>query len=332
MLNISVQQLFDIHTEKLGLTWIAGHDGGDRVIRYDVIDTTGEEVSVSANPLSNIAKTPYQLLVGHLNLIHPHQVQILGYFETSYLAGLREISRQDALQQMFDHRPHCIIIAEDQEVPTEILALCNERNTPLFTSHFSSNKLSNDLFYFLSTSLATKATLHGVFMEVMAIGVLLTGDSGVGKSELALELINRGHRLVADDAPEFSQIAPGVLNGTCPEALSDFLEVRGLGIINVRQLFGDSAIKSNKYLKLIIHLERMTQDRLLDLDRLEGSYRDREILDVEVPEITIPVAPGRNLAVLVECAARNHILRISGFNSAQDFIERQRKLLMEEQE
>ena len=144
-----------------------------------------------------------------------------------------------------------------------------------------------------------------------------------GKSELALELITRGHRLVADDAPEFSRIAPEIINGTCPPTLVDFLEVRGLGIINVRQLFGDSAVKSSKYLRLIIRLERLEKAELIDIDRLSGSYRMRKILEVDIPEITLPVAPGRNLAVLVECAARNHILRNSGYNSSEDFISRQ---------
>ena len=168
-------------------------------------------------------------------------------------------------------------------------------------------------------------TLHGVYMEVMAIGVLITGPSGIGKSELALELISRGHRLIADDAPLFSRIAPDIINGTCSEILQDFLEVRGMGIINVRELFGDSAIKKNKYLKLIVQLQPMNREDLLALDRLEGSYKTRTILDMDIPQITLPVAPGRNLAVMMECAARNHILRDSGYNASATFSKRQQK-------
>ncbi|MDX1519257.1 MAG: HPr(Ser) kinase/phosphatase, partial [Gammaproteobacteria bacterium] len=123
--------------------------------------------------------------------------------------------------------------------------------------------------------------------------------------------------------PQFSRIAPDIINGTCPEALQDFLEVRGLGIVNVRELFGDSAIKSSKYLRLITRLEPMSNDELLKLDRLEGSYRFQKVLGLDIPEITLPVAPGRNLSVLLECAARNHILRTSGYNAADDFSERQ---------
>jgi len=170
-------------------------------------------------------------------------------------------------------------------------------------------------------------TLHGVYLEVMSIGVLLTGESGVGKSELALELITRGHRLIADDAPEFSRIAPDIVNGTCPKGLLDFLEVRGLGILNVRELLGAGALRSNKYLRLIIRLERLEGEGLINLDRLEGSYSERRVLGLDFPEIVLPVTAGRNLAVLVECAARNHILRMSGYNSADDFMHRQRALL-----
>jgi HPr kinase/phosphorylase len=164
-------------------------------------------------------------------------------------------------------------------------------------------------------------------MEVMAIGVLITGSSGIGKSELALELISRGHRLIADDAPQFSKIAPDIINGTCPKSLQDFLEVRGLGILNVRELFGDSAIKKNKYLKLIVQLQPMDMKNHSLIDRLEGSYNTRNLLDMNIPEITLPVAPGRNLAVMMECAARNHILRDDGYNATEIFAKRQEKLI-----
>ena len=164
-------------------------------------------------------------------------------------------------------------------------------------------------------------------MEIMSIGVLITGPSGIGKSELALDLITRGHRLVADDAPQFSRIAPDIINGTCPEALIDFLEVRGLGIINIRKLYGNTAIKSNKYLRLIVRLEPMSEEQMLKLDRLEGSHRLLKVLDIDVPEITLPVAPGRNLAILLEAAARNHGLRLGGYNASEAFITNQQEMI-----
>ena len=164
-------------------------------------------------------------------------------------------------------------------------------------------------------------------MEVHGIGVLLSGDSGIGKSELALELINRGHRLIADDAPEFSRTAPDTVRGSCPEALRDFLEVRGLGILNIREMYGDSAIKPSKNLRLIVCLTLLDNVQDYNFDRLEGSYRNIGFMDVEIPEVMIPVAPGRSLAVLVEAAARQHIQLLSGYNATQDFILKQQRLI-----
>jgi len=173
-----------------------------------------------------------------------------------------------------------------------------------------------------------RLTLHGVFMEVMGAGVLLSGSSGVGKSELALELITRGHRLIADDAPIFSRMAPNSLVGNCPDLLRDFLEVRGLGLLNIRAMFGDSSIKEARFLQLIVHLEHMDEMELKEIDRLYGSHQIRTFLEVEIPQITIPIAPGRNLAVLVEAAVRDHLLRRNGYNAALDFIERQQIQIM----
>jgi HPr kinase/phosphorylase len=188
----------------------------------------------------------------------------------------------------------------------------------------SSQKLIGLLRHYLGAELAEKTVLHGVFMEVNGMGVLLCGESGVGKSELALELITRGHRLVADDAPEFFRVGPDTVRGRCPEVLRDFLEVRGLGLLDIRNMFGDSAIKPSKDLRLIVHLARMREEDIRQVDRLQGSYRQRTVLDVELPEVTIPVASGRNLAVLVEAAARNHILLRKGYNALEAFMQRQR--------
>jgi HPr kinase/phosphorylase len=335
MSSVTISEIFEANVQRLGLKWLVGQQGGQRSViaqamptpgpqlAGDDIDAEGQVPNATASALS-----PRRALVGHLNLIHPNQVQVIGTQELQYLASLREISRQDAIRQLFSHAPVCLVVAEGRYCPEDITQVCMHTQTPLFLTEVGSDRVVDTLHYFLSNRLAQVVTLHGVFMEVTAIGVLLVGPPGVGKSELALELITRGHRLVADDAPEFSRIAPDIINGACPPSLADFLEVRGIGIINVRQLFGDGAVKRSKYLRLIVRLERLERDQLVDIDRLSGSYRNRRILDMDVPEITIPVAPGRNLAVLVECAARNHILRTGGYNSSEDFIQRQSEMIV----
>lgn len=312
--QLSTEDLFNVHRDKLKLEWVAGQQGAKQaLIRNEELSSSGISSNFS--------------LVGHLNLIHPHQVQVIGKTEIKYLEGLRDISMQDSITQLFNSNPVCIIVADDCNVPDLVKQKSNEYNVPLFSSPKNSSRLANVLHYFLTNLFADMLTLHGVYMEVMAIGVLITGPSGIGKSELALELISRGHRLIADDAPLFSKIAPDIVNGTCPKTLQDFLEVRGLGIINVREIFGDSAIKKNKYLKLIVQLQQMDASDLLSVDRLEGSYDTQSILDMDVPQITLPVAPGRNLAILLECAARNHILRDSGYNASEVFARRQKRLM-----
>ncbi|MEM7026786.1 MAG: HPr(Ser) kinase/phosphatase [Pseudomonadota bacterium] len=333
--QLSIEDLYEIHQEKLGLEWIAGHQGSKHVIIreeepvYQKRNRRKKKATASSGKKSRTKKRePKSLsLVGHLNLIHPHQIQIIGEVEVKYLEELRNISMQDAVIQLFKSKPACVIVADGLDAPTLLKRKSNEHSIPLFASPMNSDRLSDVLHYFFTNVFADVLTMHGVYMEVMAIGVLITGPSGIGKSELALELISRGHRLIADDAPQLSRVAPDIINGTCPEALQDFLEVRGLGIINVRELFGDSAIKRNKYLRLIVNLQPMDNDQLLALDRLEGSYSTRSVLELDIPEITLPVAPGRNLAIMMECAARNHILREAGYNAADAFAIRQQKLI-----
>lgn len=332
--HISIAELFEKYGKELSLRWVSGQKGGDRAITPEEYHSPSPDIAedemedAGPAPYSPEAVTPGVSLVGYLNLIHPHQVQILGNVELDYLEGMRDITRHDTVKQLIAHEPACIVIAENREPPGFLTLRCNENSIPLFTSSLTSMQLSDSLRYYLTKLFADTAVLHGVFMEVMTIGVLITGPSGIGKSELALELIARGHsRLVADDAPKFSRLTPDVVTGSCPELLRDFLEVRGLGIINVRKLYGDNSIKNRKYLRLIIQLERMEEDSLLQLDRLDGSYRTRNVLGVNIPEITLPVAPGRNLAVLLECAVRNHVLREGGYNASEEFVEKQQLLL-----
>ena len=307
--SITVQDLFDNLQNKLRLHWIGGIKGKSREIKSQ----DPEERSKS--------------LLGHLNFIHPNAIQILGTSELDYLQQLGKNSRSDALAQLFSEDIAVVIMADGIKTPEDLMQISEAKAVPLMTTPIDSHKLITDMRYLMSDLLAENIIIHGVFMEVMGSGVLLTGESNIGKSELALELISRGHRLIADDAPEFTRIAPDIVKGTCPTLLREFLEVRGLGVLNIRAMFGDSSIKPSKYLRLIIKLMRMDEDHLDEIDRLRGCHTSQKILGIDIPEITIPVAPGRNIAVAVETAVRNHILRTKGYDAAQDFIERQQEML-----
>jgi len=307
----TVRDLFDILKDKLALEWVAGEAGGSRHLK------------------GKLPEAQNQPLAGQLNNIHPNRIQVIGPAELSYLSTLGKNSHQDVMDKLFWGLPAAVVVANEAEISSEFIAYAERTNTPLLRSPLPDNKLLSNLQYYLSRALADSITLHGVFMEVLGMGVLLTGDSAVGKSELALELITRGHRLIADDAPDFSRMAPDILTGSCPPLLQEFLEVRGLGILNVRAMFGDSVIKKEKYLRLIVNLKRLSEEELVQIDRLQGSYSTRELLGVKTAEVTIPVAPGRSLAILVETAVRQHIQRRKGYDAGRDFIERQQKMIFQ---
>ena len=266
-------------------------------------------------------------LIGHLNLIHRNFIQVLGEIELKYLQKLRKNTFQDTLEQIFSPPTAAVVICDAADIPEGFIEKAEKKSLPLFTSKLSSNDLVNDARYYLGQLLADTYTLHGVFMEVMGTGVLITGQSGIGKSELALELITRGHRLIADDAPEFTRLTPDILEGSCPDLLAGYLEVRGLGILNIATMYGDNALKRNKYLRMIIHLHRMSSVDRNKIDRLYGARSTRNILGVNIPEIALPVAPGRNMAVMVEAAIRNNILLQNGYNATEEYIEKQRQFM-----
>ena len=307
--SISATDLFEQLRERLGLRWIAGQQGQGRVL--EAVET--------------VARRPS--LAGYLNIIYPNKVQILGSEELAWLDGLDSRLRWETIERLLQYRPLAMVISKDQSCPEDLREMAEESATPLWTSPNRGHELLNHMQYHLARTLAPRVTLHGVFMEIYSIGVLITGESGSGKSELALELVTRGHRLVADDAPEFTQIAPDVLDGTCPELLQDLLELRGLGVLNIREMFGDTAVKRNKYLRLIVHLSRPNDDPTAGHDRdgmarLTGDLGLRHVLDLDVPMITLPVMPGRNLAVLTEAATRTHMLRAKGVDPAAAFMAR----------
>jgi HPr kinase/phosphorylase len=208
--------------------------------------------------------------------------------------------------------------------------MCNQHRVALVTSQQPSPHIVDVFRIYLSRVLAQSTTLHGVFMDVLELGVLITGASAIGKSELALELISRGNGLIADDIVELFRISPDTIEGRCPEVLRDFLEVRGIGILNIRTIFGETAVRPHKLLRLIVHLEDHGNEAISDLDRLQVNATFQEVLAVPIRKVTIPVAAGRNLAVLVEAAVRNFVLNQRGIDSTKEFIERQQKLMNEE--
>jgi len=304
----TVNILFQRYHQQLDLQWLAGRGGEQRV-------------------LGQIDGTSDHSLIGYLNVIHPNRLQLLGPAEFEYLDGLDASAYQDLIEQLCESKPAAVIVSDNQPVSAKLQECCEKTQTPLLLSGLSGSKIKSCLRHYLDDELAEKVVVHGVLLEVHSMGVLLTGESGVGKSELALELITRNHRLIADDVPEFSRVGPDTLRGRSPEILRDFLEVRGLGILNIRAMYGDSAVKLSKDLSLIIHLQRLTAEDLQQVDRIQRSCRQRRILGIEIPEVTLPLALGRNLAVLVEAAVRDHILLRKGYNAGEAFSERQRELI-----
>lgn len=312
--SLTALELFDDLEERLALRWVAEPAGKDwpRVSSSDL----------GARPA----------LAGFLNLIHPNKVQVLGTEELTFLDSLAEDARDRTAAEVMQADPLAVVVGDGRELPQAFVRHARQRAAvALMRSSLPAYELVNYLQYYLSRCLAKRTTLHGVFMEVFTIGVHLTGDSGCGKSELALELLTRGHRLIADDAPEFTQISPDIIEGTCPEALQDCLEVRGLGVLNVRQMFGDAAIKLNKFLRLIIRLEIPGQPQQpASRDRLRGATSLQRVLDLDIPCITLQVRAGRNLAVMVEAAVRDFMLRMKGIDASAAFIERHARLLQQE--
>lgn len=309
MPQITVRQLFIDNAEKLRLTWVAGQSGANNLLSND---SAGQKPTLS--------------LVGHLNFIHPNRIQVIGIAETAYLTSLSPEAQHEALDRLFANEMAAMIVANGQPVLDILKEVAERHHVPLLTSVELSPYLMEVLRFYLSKALAVSTHMHGVFMDVLEVGVLLTGESSMGKSELALELISRGHGLVADDVVEVYRTNPETLEGRCPAMLRDFLEVRGIGVLNIRTIFGETAVRPKKTLKLIIHLAKAGGE-MAPMDRLQTHAATQEILGVPVRKLVIPVAAGRNLAVLVESAVRNYILQLRGIDSTREFIERHQKYM-----
>jgi HPr kinase/phosphorylase len=284
----------------------------DRIIDSEAIDASNRE------------------MVSHLSRVHPSWVQVLSDIELAYLAGKTLQEREEIFAQVEKNGTVCLIVAGGAEVPQELIHFANRASIPLFTSSKTSVHLMWLIRHYLAKELAEATTRHGVFLDVLGVGVMITGESAVGKSELGLELITRGSGLVADDVVELHRIAPDTLEGRCPELLRDFLEVRGLGMLNIRTMFGETSVRRKKSLKLIVYLHQTQNGDLSKMDRLPLVASHQEILGVKINTVNIPVVAGRNLAVLVEAAARNFVLQQRGIDTMQEFITRHDRMLTED--
>lgn len=267
----------------------------------------------------------FPTLVGHLNLVQPNRIQVLGPTEARYWEGRGERERARLLDQLFGEELYGLIVTDGEAVPEDLRARARATGVPLLRTPQGCERVISTLRHTLGRELAARVVLHGVFLDVLGVGVLLSGASSVGKSELALELISRGHSLVADDAPEFTRPEPDAIEGRSPPLLKDFLEVRGLGVLNIRSMYGDAAIRHIKRLQLIIHLEPLTSALRDQLERLGGNLTTTDVLEVPIAAMTLPVAPGRNLAVMVEAAVRTYLLARRGYHAGDDLMQRQER-------
>ncbi|WP_028548963.1 HPr(Ser) kinase/phosphatase [Paenibacillus sp. UNC451MF] len=261
---------------------------------------------------------------------HPtERVQILGKTELTFFDGLSSEERMIRMRKLSEPQDTpCILISRGLDVPIELLAAANDFQIPVLRTKVSTTILASRITGFLENKLAPSTTIHGVLVDVYGIGMLISGSSGIGKSETALELVKRGHRLIADDAVEIRQTADHILNGNAPELIRHLLEIRGVGIINVMTLFGAGAVRNVKKISVVVKLETWQQEK--QYDRLGLDEETTRIIDTDIPLVTIPVRPGRNLAVIIEVAAMNFRLKRMGYNAALQFTNKLTESLSED--
>ena len=311
---ISAEALFEEHRTSLRWEWVAGHAHPER--RFDEAAVRNAQSAAD--------------LVGYLNYIHPYRVQIVGRREVAYLLASAREDMERRIQRIVTLEPPVVIVADGQSPPDSLVAMCDRADIPLFVTGESAGHVIDVVRSYLSQHFAERTTRHGVFMDILGLGVLLTGESGLGKSELGLELISRGHGLVADDAVDLYRVSQTALDGRCPELLQNLLEVRGIGLLDIKAIFGETAVRRKMRLKLIVHLVRKeTMER--DFERMPYEPMYEDIMGVPVRKAVIQVDAGRNLAVLVEAAVRNTILQLRGIDTYKEFIERHQKALMRPQ-
>jgi HPr kinase/phosphorylase len=307
---ISADVLFEQFRTRLKWEWLAGLGASER--KFD-------EVAVRA------ARSGADL-VGYLNYIHPYRVQVMGEREITYITNNDEADAARRISRLVTLEPPALIIADGQKPPDALLSLCERAQIPLFSTGESAATVIDVLRAYLSKHFADRDTTHGVFMDILGLGVLITGESGLGKSELGLELISRGNGLVADDAVDLYRINQTTIEGRCPELLQNLLEVRGIGLLDIRAIFGETAVRRKMRLKLIVHLvRRETLER--EYERIPYEPLTQDVLGIPIRKVVVQVVAGRNIAVLVEAAVRNTILQLRGIDTYQEFVERHRKAM-----
>ena len=270
---------------------------------------------------------PGLALAGYTEQVHPDRVQILGATEIGYLAGLPPEQRRVRLESLVDLRPACIIITRGLPAPEDLIRTCANAGLALLGSPLSSSAFIERITKYLEDQLSPATSIHGVLMDVLGVGILLLGKSGIGKSEAALDLVMRGHRLVADDIVDIRKRARDMIFGSGSEIIKHHMEIRGLGIINIKDLFGVAAVRDAKKIELVVELVEWREDE--EYDRLGVEDLVYKILDVNVPLLKVPVRPGRNMTTIIEVAARNQLLKLRGHHSAREFQDRLNRSIAE---
>lgn len=292
----------------------------DQIMRdHQLVDLT-PEIPGTALITTNDINRPGIQLAGFFDIFAFERIQILGKVELYYLQTLDEATCIERFDKLLSYPIPCLIISRDLELPTEMVDVARRHQVKLLGSSLNTTKLITRLSNYLDYHLAETARVHGVLMDIYGVGVLITGKSGIGKSETAVELIKRNHLLVADDTVEIKKVGHELLLGYAPELTRHMIEVRGIGIMDVKSLFGVGAIKNRTEIDLVVHLEEWDNDK--DYDRLGLDENHRTILDVKIEEVMVPVKPARNIALIIEVAARNHRQKIMGYNAAQAFNDR----------
>ncbi len=276
----------------------------------------GREILISRSDVYR----PGLPLAGFFDHFDPDRIQILGRTEYGYLGGQSVEGRTAILERYLDKRPVCLIVTHDQALFEDCIETIRRYDIPLLATKEQTSSFMAALISTLNVKLAERITRHGVFVEVYGEGIFLTGDSGIGKSETAIELVKRGHRLIADDAVEIKKVSARTLVGSAPELIRHYIELRGIGIVDVRRIFGMGAIKMTEKIDLVVNLEPWDQTKFYDRLGLDTEYTN--IMGIDVPSMTIPVKPGRNLAIILEIAAMNNRQKKMGYNSAEEFIQR----------